>query len=65
MRSGWDGFFGFGIMRGKLGGNASELGMMGTRVWEEGFVLEVQRGDHGWGIGSALGGAGEITSVMM
>ncbi len=51
----------------QIGGDAYELGRRGTRVGRRVLygILEVQRGDHGWGVGSALGGAGEITSVMM
>ncbi len=54
----------------QIGGGCIRIGEDGYKGWEEeGFVLEVQRGDHGWGVGSACvggrGGAGEITSVMM
>ncbi len=46
--SGWDGFFGFGIMRGGVAdwGECIRIGEKGYKGWEEeGFVLEVQRGD--------------------
>lgn len=40
-------------------GGCIRIGEKGYKGWEEeGFVLEVQRGDHGWGVGSALVGGG-------